>query len=271
MKRFRRHSARANIEHFSVLTARYFRQILTNAGTLIPLLLEAPVMLLILYIVSDGSAFVNRSVTQSNIILFMLVVMAALMGILNSYREICKEREVLAREIFGGLNISSYVLSKIAVLSCVGVVQCAVLFGGSLAFIDFAFPSPASAYPLCFFAMLLTNIAITALGLLVSAVLKKSESAILPVLVIIILQVVFCDCLISLDGAAGLIKYVTPAAWGIGVFGSACGINGWFPEGYSKDMYSYHPIACLAALAVFALVCLFLATAKLRHEFRQKD
>ena len=177
---------------------------------------------------------------------------------------------MLTHEVFGGLDIPAYVLSKITVLSAAGLVQCAILFGGCLFFIDFAFPSPASGYILCYLAMALTNIAVTALGLFISALLKKSESAILPVLFIIIVQVVFSDCLISLGGAADYIKYITPAAWGIAVFGNACGLNGWY-DWFHKDMYELSPALSLAVLAVFALLFVFLTTAKLKREFRQKD
>lgn len=270
MRRFKRRSARMNLLHFRVLTNRFFRQIFTNAGLLLPLLLQAPVMLLILAIVSRGDAFSARDVTQANVVCFMVIVMSALMGILNSYREICKEREILSREVFGGLDVSAYALSKFFVLSVFGVLQSAILFFGSMAFIDYAFPHPASAIVLCFAATALTNISVTALGLLVSAILKKSESAILPVLVIIIMQVVFSDCLIELGSGAEVFKFITPAAWGIAVFGKVSGINGW-SEWFSKPMYDYSPLVSLLALAAIALVCMLLTIARLKHVYRQKD
>lgn len=270
MKRFKRRTARMNAQHFRVLTRRYFRQIFTSPGTLLPLLLQAPVMLVVLLIAADGTAFVNKNLTQANVVLFMLVVMAALSGILNSYREICKEREVLGREVFGGLDTTAYVFSKFAVLASCGAVQCAMLFGGSLLFIDFAFPTPAAGYPLCLGAMILTNFAMTAIGLFLSALLKKQESAILPVLLLIIMQVVFCDSLIQLDGAAGLIKYVTPAAWGTAVFGSTCGLNGW-TEWFSRPLYDLDPLFPLLALAALTALFLLLTAAKLRHTYRRKD
>ena len=208
MKKFKRRSARMNAQHFRVLTRRYFRQIFSSPGTLLPLVLQAPVMLLVLFVAADGAAFANRDLTQSNVILFMLVVMAALSGILNSYREICKEREILAREVFGGLDTTAYALSKFTVLAACGAAQCIVLFGGSLLFIDFCFPTPAAGYPLCLAAMILTDLAMTAIGLFLSALLKKQESAILPVLLLIIVQVVFCDSLIRLDGC---LLYTSPS------------------------------------------------------------
>ena len=270
MKKFKRRSARMNAQHFRVLTRRYFRQIVSSPGTLLPLVLQAPVMLLVLFVAADGAAFANRDLTQSNVILFMLVVMAALSGILNSYREICKERDILAREVFGGLDTTAYALSKFTVLAACGAAQCIVLFGGSLLFIDFCFPAPAAGYPLCLAAMILTDLAMTAIGLFLSALLKKQESAILPVLLLIIVQVVFCDSLIRLDGAAGLIKYITPAAWGTAVFGKACGLNGW-SEWFSRPLYGVNPLISLAALAAITALFVLLTAAKLRRTYRHKD
>lgn len=270
MKKFKRRSARMNAQHFRVLTRRYFRQIFSSPGTLLPLVLQAPVMLLVLFVAADGAAFANRDLTQSNVILFMLVVMAALSGILNSYREVCKERDILAREVFGGLDTTAYALSKFTVLAACGAAQCIVLFGGSLLFIDFCFPSPAAGYPLCLAAMILTDLAMTAIGLFLSALLKKQESAILPVLLLIIVQVVFCDSLIRLDGAAGLIKYITPAAWGTAVFGKACGLNVW-SEWFSRPLYGVNPLISLAALAAITALFVLLTAAKLRRTYRHKD
>ncbi|HIY78677.1 MAG TPA: ABC transporter permease [Candidatus Borkfalkia excrementavium] len=270
MKKFKRRSARVNLSHFRVLSARYFRQIFTNLATLLPLILEAPVMILILSIVCNADAFEMHSLTQANTTIFVLVVMAGMMGILNSYREICKEREILSREVFGGLDVSAYALSKFIVLSAIGIVQCALLFFGSLPLTGFRFSDPAAGYALCFLAMALTDISVTAVGLYISALLKKSESAILPVLLIIIMLVVFSDSVITLDGAAGWLRYITPSAWGIAVFGRMCGLNGW-TEYFNKDFYGYHPLIPLAALAAIALLFLFLTIARLKRTYRQKD
>lgn len=108
MKKFKRRSAKINILYLNILIQRYFRQILTNVGTIVPLLLEVPMMLLIVYITASKNAFVNMNEGNASINIFLLVVVSAIMGILNSYREICKEREILSREVYGGLDVSAY-------------------------------------------------------------------------------------------------------------------------------------------------------------------
>lgn len=269
MRRFRRRSARMNLMHFRVLTLRYFKQIACGLGTLLPMLLQAPALLLILFLAGKGDAFTTHNVTQANLIAFMVIIMSALMGLLNSYREICKEREILSREVFGGLDTTAYVFSKFCVLGVVGVAQCTVLYFGSMIFVDYAFPH-FSGYLFCFAAAVLVNLSVTTIGLFISALLKKSESAILPVLVLIIMQVVFSDCLISLGGAAGALRYITPAAWGVAVFGHASGINGW-TELFHKEMYGYNPFACLATLAGITLFFLLATVLWLKHAYRQKN
>ena len=272
MKKFRSRSARMNVMHFRVLVMRYLRQIFTNPGQFLPLLLEAPVMLFILTIACRANAFTDKDVSQANITIFILMMMSAMMGILNSYREICKERDVLAREVFGGLDTSAYALSKFCVLALVGIVQCTVLLFGTALYSPFNFSAPVPDFLLCLGALILTNLSVTAIGLFLSALLKKSESAILPVLLIIIMQVVFSDSVLVLDGAAGYIKYITPSAWGIAVFGNVCGLNGWPPaELFPHDMFENNPLLSLAVLALITALFVFLTIVTLRRRYRSKD
>ena len=155
-------------------------------------------------------------------------------------------------------------------MSAIGLVQCALLFGGSLIFIDYAFPHPATGYLLAYLSMALANIAVTALGLFISALLKKIGKRDFAGFARHHHAGRFSDCIISLEGGAGNLKYITPAAWGISVFGNVCGINGW-NERFYKDMYALSPAIGLIVLAVFAVVFVFLAIVRLKREFRQKD
>lgn len=271
MKKFKRRSAKINILHLNILIQRYFRQILTNAGTIIPLLLEVPMMLLIVYITASKNAFVDTNEGNASINIFLLVVVSAMMGILNSYREICKEREILSREVYGGLDVSAYTMSKFIVLATIGILQCTALFCGTLLFIDYNFANPARGYALSILSLILVNLSVTSLGLFVSAVLKKAESAILPVLVIIIVQVVFCDCLITLPPAADLVKYLTPTTWGIAVFGSVTQMNSWHKQYFEKELYNVSPWISLGILTAITLLFLALIIIKLKRAYKQKD
>ena len=86
------------------------------------------------------------------------------------------------------------------------------------------------------------------------------------------MQVVFSDGVLVLDGAAGYIKYITPSAWGIAVFGNVCGLNGWLPaEIFHRAMFGYSPLISLAALALLTILFVFLTVFVLKRRYRGKE
>ena len=273
MKRFKKHSAKTNITHYGVLIRRQFRQIFSNRRTFFSLLLQAPVMLVISLFVYDKNTFAEGQVQvfSASTIIFVLVLVSALMGRLNSYREIVSEREILSREVFGGLDVTGYVLAKFTVLAVVGFAQCVILTAGALIFIDFPFVSPVFGTAAFFLAVYLTNVSVAAMGLLISSLLKNAGSAILPVLIVIIMQVVFSDSVFPIEGAARVLCYVTSALWGVSLIGYACDLNSYV-KGYTyNEIYNYSPAVCIAVLAAVAVVCLALAVLKLKRDYKDKE
>lgn len=270
MKKTRDFSPRMNLLHFRVLLRRYMKQIVTNPWIIVPLILEAPVMLIITSFVYDEGTFYEpwMHVTSAHSTPFLLVLASALMGLLNSYREICKEREVLSREVFGGLDVTSYLGSKVVALAIIGFVQTLIITLGSLIFIDFNMARPAYSMFFYIAAVFLTNYAVTALGLLVSALLKKSESAILPVLVIILMQVVFAGALMEFEFPVQILYYFTPTMYGTSVIGNVMDLNSVYTL---REIYDFNIFFSLAMLIIFATVCHALTIVKLKRDYRTKD
>lgn len=267
MKKTRDFTPRTNLIQYRVLLARYLRQIVTSPWYIVPLILQ-PVLLLIIisFVYEDGTFYEPwRHVTSAHTTPFLLAFSAALMGLLNSYREICKEREVLGREVFGGVDLVAYLASKITALGIVGLLQSMVITFGSLAFIDYNMSDPARTLFFILLALFLTNYCVTALGLTVSALLKKSESAILPIIVIIVLQVVFAGVLIEFEGAMKLFYFITPSMYGTAVIGNVTGL------GPMRQVYQYNEYVCLAMLVVITVVCHVITALKLKHDYRTKD
>ena len=117
--------------------------------------------------------------------------MAAFMGTLNSYREICKEREIILREASVGVSLPAVVLSKAFVLLLIEIVQAAILTVGFVNVVHI--PQNHLLFETnleLFVTVLLMLFASSATGLLVSAIFRSGETAILVVLVIMIGQVV---------------------------------------------------------------------------------
>lgn len=250
MKRTKKNSARMNVRHFKTLTCRYLRQITGKPASFLMLIAQVPIMLIILYITYFEDSFTKAEMAPfANTTLFIIVFIGSLMGLLNSYREITKEREVLAREMAGGLDSTAYVMSKLVVHGGIALFQGCLFILGSLLFIDYGFKNPAVDV---FVVMLTESLVIwvsAAMGLFISALVKNSESAVLPVLLLIICQVVFSGTLFELDAPASYIGWACPSMWGVAVFGKLISFNSLLP-GFTRAVYDFSYLKSFVALAV---------------------
>ena len=203
---------------FTVLVQRNLRLILNDKLTMASLILQAPFMVLVIKMVVDPDCFTSNLINiGSRTALFIISAMAAFMGTLNSYREICKEREIILREASVGVSLLAVVLSKAFVLLLIEDVQAAILTFGFVRIVNI----PQNHLLLdtdveIFVSILLMLVASSAIGLLISAIFKSGESAILVVLVLMIGQVVFSGIMFTLTGVAARIAAVVVCRWGWG-------------------------------------------------------
>ncbi len=247
-----------------VLMARNFQLIWNNKLILGSLVLQAPLMVWVISLVADPNCFTSNLINiGSRTALFILCAMATFMGILNSYREICKDREVIFREASVGVSLLATVLSKALVLLLVEVLQAAILTVGFVHIIDvpqnhLLLPTDVEIY----ITVLLMLVASSAMGLLVSAALKSSESAILLVLVLIIGQVVFSGVMFDIAGVLTYISTIIVCRWGMGALGASTDINSrlaWLNAGLDSPMYDAtvpNLVHCWRMLGLLTLVCL---------------
>ena len=248
-----------------VLTGRNFQLIWNNKLVLASLILQAPLMVGVIFLVGDPDCFTSNLIdVGSRTVLFILAAVASFMGLLNSYREICKEREIIFREASVGISLGATVLAKAVTLFLVAAVQAAILTFGFVRVIhvpqnDLLFDTDWEIY----LTVLLILIASAAMGLLVSASFKSSESAILFVLVLIIAQVVFSGALFPVSGAMTAIGYLVVCRWGMGALGASTDLNSrlvWLNVGLDSPMYDatvpnlVHSWQMLGLLTVVCLV-----------------
>ena len=248
-----------------VLTGRNFQLIWNNKLVLASLILQAPLMVGVIFLVGDPDCFTSNLIdVGSRTVLFILAAVASFMGLLTSYREICKEREIIFREASVGISLGATVLAKAVTLFLVAAVQAAILTFGFVRVIhvpqnDLLFDTDWEIY----LTVLLILIASAAMGLLVSASFKSSESAILFVLVLIIAQVVFSGALFPVSGAMTAIGYLVVCRWGMGALGASTDLNSrlvWLNVGLDSPMYDaavpnlVHSWQMLGLLTVVCLV-----------------
>lgn len=210
-------------------------------------------------------------------VLLILCVGGVLTGAANAVRELVKERVIYQRERAVGLSRSAYLMSKVVVLGAVTVVQAVVLTLVALLGVDLNAPGGEGVLmpPLIEITVAVALLAFTAmmLGLLISALVRKEEVT-MPLLVLLaIVQVVFCGALLPLDGVPGLeqLSWLVPARWALGAMAGTIGLARIVPGDITADPLFEHSAGVwlldVGMLVVLSAVCGYLVSRLLRrHE-----
>ncbi len=163
------------LSQWLTLTQRYLEIKLNDKRNTALLLLQSPIVAIILAIITGNS--VNDAKT-----LFIAAIIAIWFGANNAVREIVAEVPIYIRERLVNLKIPSYVFSKFAILSGIGLIQC-ILFIGIL--VGFGRLNAGDFFWLTLI-LYLTSLGGVAMGLFFSALVNSTEKAmsILPLLLI---------------------------------------------------------------------------------------
>ena len=266
------------LRQLGVLIQRNLQLIWNDKLLLASLALQSPFMVLVVKLTADPNCFTSNLVNiGSRTALFILAAMATFMGTLNSYREICKEREIILREASVGVSLLAVVLSKAFVLLLIEDVQAAILTFGFVRIVHI----PQNHLLLdtnveIFVSILLMLVASSAIGLLISAIFKSGESAILVVLVLMIGQVVFSGILFTLTGVAAQIAAVIVCRWGMGALGASTDLNSrlaWLKQGFDSPMYDATVANLMHSwqmMGLITVVCLIAAWLVLQISFNRR-
>ncbi|WKU48537.1 ATP-binding cassette domain-containing protein [Streptomyces sp. VNUA116] len=207
----------------STLMRRYVRALSTDRTFLI-IMIVLPFVTGAMARLSSGTRF--ASADKANTVLLILCVGGVLTGAANAVRELVKERVIYRRERAVGLSRSAYVMSKIIVLGVITVAQAVVLSIVGLGGVDTRAPHGQGVLmpPLVEMTLALAVLSFTSmlLGLLVSAIVRREEVT-MPLLVLITLvQVVFCGGMIELNNKLVLeqLSWLVPSRWALAAMSS---------------------------------------------------
>jgi ABC-type multidrug transport system ATPase subunit len=212
----------APVRQFATLCARMLAIITADRGYSLFLLGLPLALALITRTVPGHDGLAPPPVGQFSLeaqrLLVVLVVGAAFLGVATAIREIVGESTIYRRERAVGLSPGAYLGSKVAVFALINTIQ--VILFVYLALLGR--PKPLEALVLkpplveVMFAVALVALACTALGLLVSSLVKTTEQT-TPILVVSVMaQLVLSGGLFELDGQAILnqVSWLSPTRWG---------------------------------------------------------
>ena len=207
-----------------ILTQRYTSLMLHDVKRLLMLILQAPLLGFLIYLVSSENVFVRYDITKA--ILFSMSCCGFWIGILNSIQEVCKERNILKREYLSGLSLAAYIFSKFIVLGVVCMIQSALLVGAFAYLVGM--PEEGiflSAGVEFFLTTFFTAYAATALGLFVSSLFKNADRAMTVAPILLMPQILFSGLAFKLSGMIEKISYIVTCRWAMEGYGSIANLN----------------------------------------------
>jgi ABC transport system ATP-binding/permease protein len=170
------------------LTQRYLEIKLKDQRNTLLMLAQAPLVAIVLALITNNTPNDGRTI-------FIAAIIAFWLGANNAIREIVSEVDVYTRERLVNLKIPSYVMSKFAILSAIGLIQCLLFTIIQTAFGRFE-SSDLLMLTLILYLSLLAGVAI---GLFFSALVSSTEKAMSVLPLILIPQLLLSGFLKPLD------------------------------------------------------------------------
>ena len=263
---------------FLTLTKRLNRLIINDLPRLLLLVGQAPLLGWLIGVVSGSECFGVYEDAKAG--MFALLCACIWIGVLNSIQEVCKERAVLEREYAGGLNLFSYILSKVVVLGFISIIQTILL--SEVFFIICGLPDSClvNTHLEMLLTVFLTTFSSMCIGLLVSCLFTNSDRALAMAPLLIMPQVLFSGFLFKLEGVMEKVSYFVQCKWGMEALGTSADLNGMelaiydnemiTPEIYEHEWESAfdftfaHLVTTWGVLFIFALASLVLCYIALR-------
>jgi len=262
------------------LVGRYAHTLGRDRRTIGALLGQAPLIgfLIAMLYPRDVLALPDTSPTRSAQFVFLLVTAALWLGLIDSCREIVRERAIILRELAVGVRLDAQIIAKSIILFSIAAVQCLLLLAVVAALRPFH--SSLSAYGEVLALLVLTSWAMVGLGLLVSTVARSVDQATSVIPLLLIPQLLFGGALVALERMGTVIKILadlTVSRWAFAGAGSAIELNSRLAEepraaklsGYGTAFFSIRP--AVAALVLLGLTAAALLGAALLLARRSRD
>jgi ABC-type multidrug transport system ATPase subunit/pSer/pThr/pTyr-binding forkhead associated (FHA) protein len=273
-------SGRSLVKQTSTLTSRYARTLGRDRRTLAILIGQAPVMALLIGLLYPAHLLrlPDSQPTRSAQFVFLLVTAALWLGLIDSCREIVKERSIITRELAVGVRIDAYLLAKSSLLFVLTTVQCVLLL--AVATMIQPLHAGTSAYLSLTGLLMLTSWSTVSLGLAVSTLARSVDQATSLIPLLLIPELLFGAALVPLARMAEPIKGLADlmvSRWAFAGAGHVIGMNGRLDSaprisalsGYGPSFFSLDQAVAAIVLLGFTAAMLLVTAALLARRSGQ--
>lgn len=209
------------IKQFFIFMDRNIRRKLTNKQYLAITLLEAPLLALIVALLTrfaDGDVYTLLGNKNFVSYIFMSVIVVTFIGLSISAEEIIKDRPILKREHFLRLSLSSYLSSKIIYLLGISGIQTLLFIAVGNAIMGVGGDMFFVWWSVLWAASFLANLT----GLMLSQTLSSVVAIYITIPLLLIPQILLCGLVIKFDdlnisaseeNKVPLIGEIIPSRW----------------------------------------------------------
>ncbi|MDO4622904.1 MAG: ABC transporter permease [Eubacteriales bacterium] len=201
-----------------------FRSFVNDKGWKI--FISSSLIAFLICLVTSERMFKDYDDTRSGA--FALICACIWIGIFNSIRTICREKEIVKREKRTGLHMSSYILAHLlyeAVLCLAESVLVTMIV--RVANLGHFIQNGILLLPTVelFITLFLVMFSADALGLLISSVVKDENTAMTVMPFALIIQLIMSGMVFELEGASEIISYFTISRWGLNAICASADVN----------------------------------------------
>jgi ABC transport system ATP-binding/permease protein len=273
-------AGRSLVRQTTTLIGRYAHTLGRDRRTVGALLGQAPLIGLLIAMLypRDVLALPDTSPTRSAQFMFLLVTAALWLGLIDSCREIVKERAIILRELAVGVRLDAQIVAKAVILFAIAAVQCVLLLAVVVALRPFhsSFAGLAEVFGL----LVVTSWAMVGVGLLVSTLARSVDQATSVIPLLLIPQLLFGGALVAFERMGTVIKVladVTVSRWAFAGVGQVIDLNGRLAEepkaarssGFGTQFFATQP--SLSALVLLGFSAAALLGAALLLARRSRD
>ena len=158
----------------------------------------------------DGTELEERKTIPNLGLLFLMAVAAVWFGVSNSAKEIVGEKDILKRESMINMRLSSYIFSKLLILSIISAVQLLILL--ALLFLNY---DDLSSFGYTFEFLMLVSLCSITFGLLLSSVTSTSEEVMSILPIALMPQIILAGMIQPIENTLTMyLSYFTLGRWG---------------------------------------------------------
>lgn len=244
------------------LCKRYIDVIISDKSYVALLLILPLIIATVGFVVGDDYGLGEGPVEQlflnpqARSLLLVLILGATFMGTAGSIQELVKERTIYERERSIGLSRSAYAFSKVIVLGIIVIAQAIIFTILSLA----GRPKPSeavflrSAYLEIIVIVALLAFVSMLIGLLISALINSSESAMPSLVVVTMSQVILSGAVpIRFTNLLEVVGIPNPSYWAMNAFATTLDLNSLLGYEGVDSIGLWNPEANNFVLSIFLL------------------